>query len=168
MIYLGDCYFWIGHARSYLRTASILRLHSTGDEFEINNAAFNVAMAAESALKYLLCHAGSDYSATHSHRLLATQCGQAGIKIPMEVRALLQDIQEYESKTRYVQGYVVSPVSLDRTYKVIHTWVSRLFDDFVEEAYAELACTVPPALLSSYEDKVQFVIDNVKLLRNSS
>lgn len=168
MTYPGDCYFWIERAQSYLNVAKLIRTYNTGNETEINMAAFNVAMAVEATLKYLLCHEDTHFSDTHDHTLLARQCGEASIQIPKAVRVLLSKTKAYESKTRYVVGYTVSPGELDNVYATIRAWCDKLYTDFIDDVYALLKRRLPPSTLASYGgNKELLVTENKRWLESS-
>lgn len=66
------------------------------------NAAFQLAMCGEFALKFILHTNSVDVSSMHNHKILIRCCGENKIQIPKIVR-----MYEFEASTRYDSDFVL-------------------------------------------------------------
>lgn len=70
------------------------------------NAAFQLAMCGEFALKFILHTNSVDVSSTHNHKILIRCCGENKIQIPKIVRMCAEYMYEFEASTRYDSDFV--------------------------------------------------------------
>lgn len=105
---------------------AINRYKETSVEEYIYNAAFQLAMSSEYLLKALLEGKSIDYTHTHSHKMLITECGKAGIKIPSEIRSIASILKSYQDCTRYNSDYIVYQDELEDCFNIVKKYINLL------------------------------------------
>ena len=169
MKYPGDCYFWVERAKSYSDIAKLIYSNYSDVEedvfTEINIGAFNMAMAMEAALRYLLASADVPIPDTHDHLVLAEECEKNGIPVPGEVSLFFKEAKDYESQLRCDVNFVVGTRELGDMCEKVSPWCEKLYKDFIEEIYDSFQTYVLPGMLKECNgDKEALVYSNKELL----
>ncbi len=139
----GETAFLILRARSYMSSVLSELERSADDIYAPGTAAFNLAMAAELALKHSLLSNGIEPSRTHSHAQLIKECGANHIAIPKDLRIMTMDLRTWESTTRYDSGVVIEKEEVEAGYAVIKKYIDRIYAEFIAHAYEILQGKLP-------------------------
>ena len=173
MKYPGDCYFWAERAKSYSDIAKLIYSNYVNEEAdafaEINVGAFNMAMAMEAALKYLLAHKDASVPDTHALLVLAEECEKNGLSVPEEVSFFFDEAKDYESRLRRDINFVVCASELGDMCEKVAPWCKKLYNDLIEELYNSFQVYVLPGMLKECEgDKEALIYSNKELLTYSN
>lgn len=164
MNYTRDCYFRIDQAQAHLNVLQLICSNKNESQVEKNIAAYEIASAVKSALKYLMCRDGGHFLEAHDLETLVQDAARCEVQIPRNIYALLPVLYEYETKAQYSMDYKVTLGDLNEVFSPVYEWVLNLLMEFTDGAYEVLKGQVPPALLDSYKSKMHFVMDYAELL----
>jgi len=103
-------------ALSNYNSARILRSNLTDDENQINIVAYLLQQSLEFALKYFLELGGVEYPKTHDIDQLIRlgKSNQVDLYLTEYIEDHAEMFSQWESKSRYVLGYLVEIKKIDR------------------------------------------------------
>jgi len=103
-------------ALSNYNCARILRANLTDDENQLNVIAYHLQQSVELALKYLLEQNGVEYPKTHDvdQLIRIAKNNGADLYLTEYITDHAEMFSQWESKARYVLGYLVELDKIDR------------------------------------------------------
>lgn len=119
-----EAVFLVERCFGYSKAADILK-SVTGTSFKYN-AAFQLAMCGEFALKFILYTNGVEVSSTHNHKILIRRCGENKIQIPKVVRMCAEYMYEFEASTRYDSDFVLDTDIYGKVEEATNTLVDTI------------------------------------------
>lgn len=114
-------------------TALILKRFMGEDEAQLNAAAYHLQQSVELALKYLLEMYGVEYPKTHDVDQLIRLAVENGVELhlPEYIEEHAEMFSQWESKTRYIIGYLVEEKKIVKAIQAIDEWFSALSEYFL-------------------------------------
>lgn len=164
VVYYGDCYCWLERAQTYLDIARRRHKFITAKPVEMDVMAHLITLATEACCKHLLCLRGIDYLGIEGFWNTAGRCFDENIELPRAVTNLCNKMIVWEAQAMYAPRFEVKREELMEAFTAISEWQEKLYGDFIDEALARLEGFLPPALVDSYDDRTQLVVDNIELL----
>ena len=114
------------------RLASYILSGLQDDEEQLNFAGYHLQQAFELALKFLLEQNGVEYPKTHDVERLISLGGEEGVDLMLD--DYLDDhaemLSSWESRSRYVIGYIVEERKLRRALSAIDAYLTRIATAF--------------------------------------
>lgn len=164
MVYYGDCYCWLERAKTYLDITRRRHKFITSRPTELNIEAYHITLAAEACFRYLLAVHDADSLDIFNFSDVVRRCVKSDIELPRNVLNICSRLELWETQAKLVPKYEVKREELMEAFTAISEWQEKLYGDFIDEALARLKGFLPPALVDSYDDRTQLVVDNIELL----
>lgn len=122
------------------------------------NAAFQLAMCGEFALKFILHTNSVDVSSTHNHKILIRCCGENKIQIPKIVRMCAEYMYEFEASTRYDSDFVLDSDIYSRVEDAATVLLDIINKYYIKPVSDGIRCKLPHSLqsLSDFEIFTQY------------
>ena len=118
----------LNRAITCFNAAVVLKNNLTVDELFLNQIAYLIQQAYEMAIKYLLENNGVEYPKTHNIDQLVRLAREQGVELYISeyLDEHSEMISQWESKSRYVLGYLVEYRKIERALEDLRSYINRL------------------------------------------
>ena len=118
----------LNRAITNYNAAVTLKENLSVDEFFLNQIAYNIQQSYEMTIKYLLEINGVEYPKTHDIDQLIRIANVSGVNLDMSeyLDEHSEMISQWESKSRYVMGYLVESKKIDRALTDLQDYLERV------------------------------------------
>ena len=118
----------LNRAITNYNAAIVLRENLNVDELFLNQIAYNIQQAYEMAIKYILELNGIEYPKTHDIDQLIRIANKSDIDLYISeyLDEHSEMISQWESKSRYVMGYLVESKKIDRALTDLRIYLEKI------------------------------------------
>ena len=122
----------LNRAITCFNAAVILKNNLTVDELFLNQIAYLIQQAYEMTIKFLLENDGVEYPKTHDIDQLIRLAGERGVELYISeyLDEHSEMISQWESKSRYVLGYLVEYRKIERALEDLRLYIHRVKQEF--------------------------------------
>lgn len=111
-------------------TSGLILSHLTGDEIDLNLASYHIEQTLEKCIKFQLEMQGVKYERTQNISDLVEINEKIGDEMPLELKAELGLIIDWEGKTRYIKDYFVELRTINRVLPKVKAYLSTVKEKY--------------------------------------